>query len=192
MTAKEQAYIGLFLGVASFYRNYVHNSGSGLNSYGTYEKSGADVTIQNNVVDKLIAYGDPSGSGNHQSAYTVRDFDTSVRVDRKLNITDNSFTVDGANATGALFIQPNGGDVTNVMISGNYLAGNGFQLWLEEDPSRFPNAHYHNMHAVNNRMFNTEYGPTFLRQGEGWTEWADNYLYDANAADGKGAAVPKP
>lgn len=193
LSTHDQAYVGLLNGVASFYRNYVHDSGSGLNTQGSYEKTGADVVIENNYVHKLIAYGDASGSGNHQSAYTVRDFDTSMRSGRQLIIRGNHFNCDGANATGALFIQPNGGNVTNVVISANMLVGNGFPLILEDDKGRFPGVSYHNMRATDNRIRPTEYGPTKLAgTGEGWTQWQDNHLYDASATDGGGSVISAP
>lgn len=189
----DKAYIGFFSGVASLYRNYVHDSGSGISTYGSDERTGVDVTVQNNYIDHLIAYGDPGGSGNHQSAYTVRDFDTSSRANRQLLVTDNFFNCDGANATGAFFIQPNGDSVSNLTASGNLLAGNGYQLILEDDQGRFPGVTYHNMRAVNNRMLNTEYGPALVAgSGEGWAQWDQNFTYNSSAVDGKGTLVPKP
>ncbi|MFC8682201.1 DUF4082 domain-containing protein [Microbacterium ureisolvens] len=193
LSDRDKAYIGFFNGVASMYRNYIHHSGSGIGIQGSWERTGADVVIQNNYVDQLIAYGDPGGSGNHQSAFTVRDFVTNANAGRQLLVKDNYFDCDGANATGSFFVQPNGDDVRNMTAQGNLLAGMGFNLILEDDQGRFPGVTYHNMRAIDNRMAPTEYGPTKLAgRGEGWTAWSDNYLYSATGADGKGKVVPEP
>jgi hypothetical protein len=193
LSAHDQAFIGFFVGVANFYRNYVHNSGSGFSTYVSWEKTDSNVTIENNYVDHLIAYGDPTNGGNHQSGYTVRDFVIDTNPSRQLIVDDNYFNCDGANATGAFFIQPNDANVANMTAAGNLLAGNGYQLILEDDQGRFPGVTYHNMRAVNNRMLNTEYGPTLVAgSGEGWAQWDQNYLFNAAAADGVGSPVPKP
>jgi hypothetical protein len=189
----DKAFTGFFNGVASFYRNSIHDSGSGIGIQGSYEKTGADVVIQNNYVDRLIAYGDPGGSGNHQSAFTVRDFVVDVNSQRQLLVKDNYFDCDGANATGGFFVQANGDDVANVTAQANLISGNGFNLILEDDQGRFPGVTYHNMRAINNRMRPTEYGPAKVAgSGEGWTQWEANYLYSESAPDGKGETVPDP
>jgi len=193
LSAHDQAWIGLFVGVANFYRNYVHNSGSGLNTYVSWEKTDADVTIMNNVVDHLICYGDPNTTGNHQSAYTVRDFVTDTRPSRQLIVADNYFLADSPNVSAVFFIQPNPADISNMTASGNLLGGNGFQLTLEVAQDRFPGVTYHNMHAVNNRFINDEYGVARVDGGgEGWTQWSENYMYNPSALDGKGTLVPNP
>ncbi|WP_162564239.1 MULTISPECIES: DUF4082 domain-containing protein [Microbacterium] len=193
LSDREKAFIGFFNGVASMYRNYVHDSGSGIGIQGSYEKTGANVVIQNNYVDRLIAYGDANGSGNHQSAFTVRDLDSSTNANRQLLVKDNYFDCDGANATGAFFVQANGDDVRNLTAQGNLLAGMGFNLILEDDQGRFPGVTYYNMRAIDNRMLPTEYGPTKLAgRGEGWAQWTDNYLYSPSGTDGKGKVVAEP
>ncbi len=193
LSTRDQAYIGFFNGVASMYRNYIHDSGSGIGIQGSYEKTGQNVVIQNNYIDHLIAYGDASGSGNHQSAFTVRDLDLTTNSSRQLLVKDNFFDCDGANATGSFFIQPNGGNVSNLTAQGNLLAGNGFNLILQDDQGRFPGVTYHNMRAIDNRMQPTEYGPASLAgRGEGWTQWTNNYLYNPVGTDGQGKVVAKP
>jgi len=193
LSAYDQAHIGLFTGVANFYRNYIHNSGSGLGTYGSEEKTGSDVVIQNNYVDRLTAYGDPTTSGNHQSAYSVRDFDTSTNPDRQLLVKDNYLDCDGANATGALFIQANGGNIRNVTVQGNLLAGNGYQLYLDYQPGRFAGVGYSNIWALDNRMTDTGWGAVFVRDGgPGFAQWTGNYVYDAADALGEGKLIPDP
>jgi hypothetical protein len=185
----EGAFVGFFNGGANFLRNYVHDSGSGIGFQGVFGALGSTITVANNYVDGLLAIGDPSNGGNHSSAFTVRDFPAGWQ----LAVRNNYFRAYNANVTGAFFIQPNGDEIWNMTASGNLLAGKGYQLMLEDDQSRFPGVTYHNMRATNNRFINNEYGPTLLRgTGEGWTEWSENYMYDAAAADCKGAVITKP
>lgn len=188
----DQAWINLFSGAASMYRNYIHNSGSGISIQGSYEKTGQNIIIQNNYVDKLVAYGDASGSGNHQSAFTVRDTDTTVNPNRQVLVKDNYLNATGGSVTGSFFVQPNGDNVRNVTAQGNLLAGEGYNLILEADPTRFGGVSYYNMRAIDNRFQPTEYGPSRVREGEGWTTFTNNYLYNAAGTDGKGAAVTTP
>ena len=181
------------VGAMSIYRTYVHHSGSGFNTYGSYEKTGADVVIENNYVNDLVAWGDPGGSGNHESAYTVRDLDTSTNANRQLIIRGNQFNCDGANATGALFMQPNSGNISNVTIQDNYLLGNGFLLYMDYDTGRFPGVGYTGfMKAINNRFTPNE-GLAYVRSGAGgFTQWQENYMYNAGAAEGKGVIITSP
>lgn len=189
----DQAWINLFSGAASMYRNYIHNSGSGISIQGSYEKTGQNIIIQNNYVDHLVAYGDASGSGNHQSAFTVRDTDLTTNPNRQLLVKDNYLNATGGSVTGSFFIQPNGDNVSNVTAQGNYLGGEGFNLILQDDRSRFPGVSYHNMRATDNRFHPTEYGPTSVTgTGEGWTTFTNNSLYNPSAADGKGTTVTTP
>jgi hypothetical protein len=193
LSRHDAAWIGMFTGVANFYRNYIHDSGSGLVIYGSAEKTGSDVVVQNNYVDDLIADGDASTSGNHESAMTVRDFDTRVNPNRQLLIRDNYFNCDGENATGALFIQPNDGDVKNVTVQGNLLAGYGFQFYLDYQPQNFPGVGYANIRAVDNRLDETHAGAVFVRDGgPGVAVWQDNYTYDMRGDDGRGRLVGNP
>jgi hypothetical protein len=189
----DAAWIGFMVGAMSIYRTYVHHSGSGFNTYGSYEKTGANIVIENNYVDDLIAYGDPTNGGNHESAYTVRDLDTSTNPNRQLIIRGNHFNCDGANSTGALFMQPNSGSISNVTIQDNYLLGFGFLLYMDYDTGRFPGVGYTGyMKSINNR-FNPSEGLVFVRPGSGgFTQWSENYLYNASAQDGKGAVVTNP
>lgn len=188
LTQEAQAWIGPLFGVASFSRCYIHHMGSGISLLGTGEATGSDVLIEHNYVAQLTAYGDPSNGGNHQSAFTIRDLDLTGNPNRQVVVRDNFFDCSGANATGAFFIQPNGGDVANVTASGNLLSGNGFNLILEEDPTRFP-YHYRNCTAVNNRFRPTEYGPSRVHNGEGWKQWADNYLLDPSKPNAESTVV---
>lgn len=193
LTTQEQAFVGFFQGVASMYRTYVHNSGSGIGFQGTYEVTGSDVTVKNTYVDNLIAFGDPNGSGNHQSAFTVRDLDATVNPNRKITVEGNYFNCSGANASAGFYIQPNDANVINVTGRRNFIGGNGYNVMLEDDQGRFPGVSYHNMRFIDNRMNPTEFGAAIVRgTGEGWTEWGSNYLYSATGPDGRGSVVTQP
>lgn len=185
----EGACVGFFNGGANFLRNYVHDSGSGIGLQGVYGALGSEIMIENNYIDGLLGIGDPNGSGNHSSAFTVRDFPSSMQ----LTVRNNRFRAYNPNVTGAFLIQPNGDNVWNMTASGNLLAGKGYQLMLKDDQGRFPGVTYHNMRAINNRFINDEYGPTLLRgTGEGWAQWSENYMYNSGATDGKGSVVAQP
>ncbi len=188
------AWTGCAVGAISFYRSYVHHFGSGLNSYGTYSASGDDIVIENNLVRDLVAYGDPGGSGNHQSAYTMRDLDVSTNPDRKVIIRNNRFVGDGANMSGTLFLQPNGDSIRNVYVSGNLITGtNGYELYIDQDRSRFGGSTYSNVHITNNRIGNRGYGAVYVRTSvPRFAQWADNYVYDPAATDARGSAIANP
>lgn len=180
----EAAWVGPFQGVADLQRNYIHGFGSGISLLGTGDT--LDALIERNYVTGLVADGDPTGSGNHSSAFTVRDF--TGRPDRQLIIRNNRFDEDTANATGALFIQPYAGDIMNTTIEGNLLEGEGFQLILQ---AGFDNS-YSNMRAVNNRLTGTGHGATYVSSGPGWARWDGNYRYNPSAVDGKGGLIAQP
>lgn len=188
------AWTGCALGAISFYRTYIHHFGSGLNSYGTYTRSGDDIVIENNLVRDLVAYGDPSGGGNHQSAYTVRDVDVSTNPDRRLMVRNNRLVGDGANMSGTLFLQPNADSIRNVYISGNLVTGtNGYQLYVDQDAGRFGGSTYSNIHFTNNRISDSGYGAVFVRDGvPAFAQWSQNYVYDPAAPDGKGKTITDP
>ena len=181
LSTYEQAWIGFQTGCFNISRTYMHHSGSGFNTYDTREATGADILIDNNVVDNLIAYGDPNAGGNHESGFTVRDLVLTENANRKLTVRDNNIVAAGANVSGVVLIQPNDFPVNNVTISGNSFAGHGFELRLEDDESRFPGRSYHNMRAMNNRFVTPEYGAAYLGgTGEGWAQWDENYVYDGS------------
>ncbi|MFT4288446.1 DUF4082 domain-containing protein [Nocardioides sp.] len=180
----EAAWVGPFQGVADLQRNYIHGFGSGISLLGTGDT--LDALIEQNYVTDLVADGDAATTGNHSSAFTVRDF--TGRADRQLVIRNNRFDEDTENATGALFIQPYAGDITNTTIEGNLLEGEGYQLILQ---AGFGNS-YRNMRAINNRLTNTGHGATYVSSGPGWTQWENNYRYNPQAVDGRGARIPQP
>ncbi|UUT34486.1 hypothetical protein [Microbacterium elymi] len=173
------------MGNANLVSNYIHGFGSGI----AVMKSGSslDVRIERNYVTDLIAWGDPATTGNHCDAFTVRDFTAASRADRQLAIVDNRFDANSGNDTGALFIQSYSGRIDNVLVQGNYLEGNGYQMGVNElnDP-------YSNLRAVNNRFSGTGFGATYVQRGPGWAQWADNYIYSSSGADAKGSVVRQP
>lgn len=194
LSAYDQAWIGFFVGVANIIRTYIHHSGSGTNTYGSSENSYSDVLIENNYIDQLIAYGDPSGSGNHESAYTVRDFVTGTNPNRTLTVRGNYLAGDGANMAGTLFLQPNDDTINNLTLADNYIVGdNGFQLYIDIDETRFPGATYNNLSIVNNRIDSSTGNALFVRDGvPPFTLWQDNYMYSAPDPDGQGAVIANP
>lgn len=174
-----------FVGVANLSNNYVHGFGSGLALMDTGTQ--LDVLVEHNYVTGLVAWGDGATNGNHSDAFTIRDFDGSRRAERQATIKNNRFDCNSGNDTGALFIQTFAGRIDNVTVEGNLLEGGGYQLGLNQ-----ANHPYGAMRASNNRFSGTGYGPAYVQNGAGWTEWADNYRYDPSAPDGRGVPVDKP
>lgn len=171
-----------FIGVADLQRNYFHDLGSGaaLMRTGTSQNT----LVEGNYVTALRAWGNPATDGNHNDAFTIRDFDVTGNANRTATVRNNRFDCDGGNDTGAFFIQTYSGAIGNVTITGNLLEGGGYQLALEE--KNYP---YSNMRALNNRMSGTGWGAGYVSRGEGWREQSDNHIYDPTKTDGKGRAV---
>lgn len=172
-----------FVGVANLSNNYVHGFGSGLALMDTGRQ--LDVLVEHNYVTGLVAWGDGATSGNHSDAFTIRDF--TGRQDRQAIVRNNRFDCNSGNDTGALFIQTFAGRIDNILVEGNLLEGGGYQLGLNQ-----ANHPYSSMRAINNRFSGTGYGPAYVQNGEGWSEWRDNYRYDAAGLDGRGVPVGKP
>lgn len=177
------AYTGAFMGVGILERNYFHDIGSGIaffNSGNTYTASAV-----NNYVHGLRGYGNPATTGSHNEAATVRDHAPGPG-NRQLTFRGNYLTSDSGNDTGALFLQPYGGFINNVMIENNLLAGGGYQLILEGNYNGYGN----NVRAINNRFSGTGFGPGYRSGGPGWAAWSENYRNDPTKTDNKGAVVP--
>jgi hypothetical protein len=187
MSAQDVAYSCAFLGVGILQRNYMHHMGSGICFYNTgHQLSGS---AEGNFVHNLRAYGDPAGSGSHNSALTVRDFPTNTNPNRRLTILNNRLDVSTGNDTGAAFIQTYGDNIDHVTFDGNLFEGNGYQLILE---AGFGNSYGHNMRANNNRFSGTGYGPGYVDDkglGYGWAEFTNNYRNDPAQTNNQGTAV---
>ncbi len=187
LDAQHSAFTGGFTGIADLQRNYMHHVGSGISFVDTGSVHSA--LVENNYVDNLTAYGDPSGDGNHSDAFTVRDFETAADPTRTLTVRNNRFDCDSGHDTGAIFIQTYNGDIGNVTFSGNLLEGEGYQLGLE---SGFGHG-YSGMVAVDNRFSGTGWGPAYVGgDGPGWSRWSDNFIANPGAAGFRGRAVGRP
>ncbi|WP_157683356.1 hypothetical protein [Microlunatus soli] len=182
LRAKAAAQSTAFIGVADLARNYIHGLGSGIGLMNT--GTSLDAVIERNYVTRLVAWGDPATTGNHSDAFTIRDFSAAKRSDRKLDVKNNRFDCRSGNDTGALFLQTYSGPIDNVLIEGNLLEGNNYQLQLNK-----MNSPYSNIRAVNNRMTGTGYGPLSIQGGEGFTQFARNYIFNPTAADKAGNSV---
>lgn len=182
LSAELAAWATGFIGVADLQRNYFHDLGSGaaLMRTGTNQNT----LVEGNYVTGLRAWGNPATDGNHNDAFTIRDFDVTGNANRTAIVRNNRFDCDGGNDTGAFFIQTYAGPIGNVTISGNLLEGGGYQMALEE--KNYP---YSNMRLTNNRMSGTGWGAGYVSRGEGWRQQSDNYVYDPTKTDGKGRAV---
>lgn len=185
LSTQDAAWATAFIGVADLIGNYVHGFGSGI----AIMNSGSTLSaqIEGNYVTGLVAWGDPATTGNHSDAFTIRDFTNGSRADRQLTVLNNRFNANSGSDTGALFIQTYSGTINNVIIQGNLLEGNGYQLGLNQ-----MNEPYSNLRSVNNRFSGTGFGATYVQNGPGWAQWDGNYVYSSSATDGKGAVVSEP
>jgi len=185
LSAYSAAYSAGFIGIADLLRNYIHGFGSGIALMDTGQTLSA--TVEGNYVTDLLSYGDASGNGTHADAFTIRDFSAASSSQRSLIVRNNRFDCDAKNATGALFIQTYAGRIDNVLIEGNLLEGDGYQLGLNQLYSP-----YSNLRAVNNRFSGTGWGAAYVQGGGGWADWSSNYIYNANASNGQGSVVREP
>lgn len=173
-----------FRGVGTLQRNYMHGMGSGICFFGTGLVHNA--LAEQNYVTSLRAWDHPTDPGlsTHNEAATVRDFRKNTNNTRRADFINNRFDCSSGNTTGGLFLQPTWVDVVNVWVTGNYLEGEGYNLYLNK-----AGGNYSNVHATNNRFRSTGWGPAVVDGGAGWDEWTENYRYDATKPDAKGAAV---
>lgn len=175
-----------FGGIGSVERCYIHDVGSGIGVYG--EGTQFDAFAVGNYITRLRAWGDAGAGGSHNDGLTVRSFPNSSR---QAVIRNNRINASSGNDTGALFIQPNGASIDNVLVEGNLLEGNGYQLGLEANDFVFGRS----MRAVDNRFSGTSFGPGYVESkglGYGWAEWRDNYINDPTKSDNRGRPVPQP
>ncbi|MGH3694118.1 MAG: hypothetical protein ACRDRX_09085 [Pseudonocardiaceae bacterium] len=176
-----------FGGIGSVERCYIHDVGSGIAVYG--EDTPFDAFLVGNYITRLRAWGDAATTGSHNDGLTVRSFPGS---NRQAVIKNNRVIASSGNDTGALFIQPNAASIDNVLVEGNLLGGNGYQLGLEA-ANGF--VYGRSMRAVDNRFSGTGFGPGYVSSKGleyGWSEWRDNYIDDPTKPDNRGRAVPQP
>lgn len=183
LSAYNAAFTDGFKGLGTIQRNYIHDVGSGIAILVTgMQLSGL---IEGNYVTGLRAYGDPSTTGNHSDAFTVRGFSTSANSGRTLTVRNNRLNCNSGNDTGAFFVQTWEDNIGNVTAEGNLLEGDAYQLVLS---GGFGN-NYSNMKAINNRFSNTGYGASYVADGPGWSQWSENYVNDPSKPDHKGQAL---
>lgn len=172
-----------FRGAGSVYRTKISGLGNGICYFGSSTVPSS--VIEENYVFNLRGgmYGSPSQQSHNESG-TIRAFDgTSLiwRNNKLISLTGSD--------SGALFIQTISGNVRNVVIEGNYFETAAWNLALE---AAYGNT-YSAMQAINNR-FNTSggLGAAYVSDGPGWDVWYNNFIYNSNDADGKGAVVTCP
>lgn len=184
MTAQAISKSCAFHGVGTLQRNYIHSMGSGICFLETGSKYSA--LAENNYVTKLRAYGNPTTSGSHNEAATIRDFVRNPAA-RTVKFTNNKLDSAGAgdNETGSMFIQPWLGSIYNGILEGNHFIGGGWSLYIENHSGNT----YGDMQAINNRFSSDGYGPSAVGSGPGWKVFRDNYKYDPSKLDGKGSIV---
>jgi hypothetical protein len=176
-----------FGGIGSVERCYIHDVGSGIGVYG--QGTPFDALAVGNYITRLRAWGDPGDGGSHNDGLTIRDF---ANPAHQVIIKNNRIVASSGNDTGALFIQPNDALIDNVLIEGNLLDGNGYQLGLEAANGFI---YGRSMRAINNRFSGTGFGAAYVSTKGleyGWAEWRDNYIDDPAEPDNRGRPVPEP
>lgn len=166
-----------FRGVGTLQRNYIHGMDSGICFFGTGFSLNA-------LAEQNYVTGLRNNPGAHREAATIRDFRIGSDPARSARLINNRFDCEGDDVTGGLFIQPTWVDIANVTVSGNYLEGDGYNLYLENKGGV-----YTNLRATNNRFRPDGWGASVVASGAGWAQWSDNYLFDPSKPDGKGAVV---
>lgn len=179
---KSAALATAFIGIADLYSNYIHGFGSGIGLMNTGTR--LDSTIERNFVTGLVAWGDPGKDGNHSDAFTIRDFSAEENGKRRAVVRNNRFNEDSGNDSGALFLQTYSGEIENVLVEGNLLEGNNYQLQLG-----MLNYPYSNVRAVNNRMSGTGFGPLNVQGGSGFSTFSQNCIFDPARPDDCGKTV---
>jgi hypothetical protein len=188
VSAYDMAFTCCILGEANVLRNYIHGFGSGVAIFGTGMQD--SVLVEHNLATDMTPYGDPSGSGNHIDAFTVREFKTSTNPTRTATIRNNWWDCGTVNASGAVFLQAYAGFIDNVTFEGNLLTGGGFLCALETNTYQYGD----HMSFVDNRFLpdnsnNNYYGTHYVSGGPGWATWSDNYIYDAGQPQARGDLV---
>ncbi|OQB07927.1 MAG: hypothetical protein BWY17_05171 [Deltaproteobacteria bacterium ADurb.Bin207] len=171
-----------FRGAANLYRNHIWGMGSGICFFGSSSMTSAEV--EQNYVHDLRAgmFGNPPQPSHNESA-TIRSFGGT-----SLLWKNNRLESFSGSDSGALFIQAYAGEIRNVVIEGNFMDTYGYDLPLETHGQNG----YSNMKAIDNRFGLSGYGVGYVTGGPGWDVWADNYIYEKNAADGKGKEASCP
>lgn len=179
-----------FDGGANLYRNYIHDTGSGI----AFRETGTQMsfTVENNYVHRLRHAGDA-----HHDGGTVRDFlknSTNTRTLVWRNNRLDSRNTSGAWETAAFFLQPtwSGYGVHNVRLEGNFLEGRAYNLALEQS-----NGGHSGSRSINNRFWQPDgctptngcYGHSSVSGSPGWAEWIGNYRYDATKFNAQGIVV---
>lgn len=191
-TEQMRAFSAAFLGPGDVKGCNIWNLGSGI----AMKQTGTqNPVIEGNYVHDLYAWGDPGTTGNHVAAFTIRDFNGTDLPDRILTVRNNRFVCDSGNDSGACFIQPEGGwlpGIHDVLISGNLLAGRGFNLAVTGNSGR----PVQRVAVVDNRFDVSPsggYGPVSVENRPELSGalhvFEDNYHHDQFATDHRGAPV---
>ncbi|WP_394823543.1 hypothetical protein [Pendulispora albinea] len=184
------AYSCAFLGIGTLERNDIHDVGSGICFFNTGDH--LDAVARGNYVHHLRATGDPASTGSHNEGITIRDFETRLHPERRAIIRNNRFDSSSGNDTAAFFIQTYGGDIDQVLLQGNLLEGQGYQLVLE---AGFNHVYGRALNAIDNRFSGTGYGIGYVeRKGlpYGWALWQDNAMHDPAKPAHRGQLVASP
>jgi len=168
-----------FRGVGTLQRNYMHGMGSGICFFGT--GSTFNALAEQNYVTGLRSDG-----VSHNESATIRDFVKNASNSRTAQFLNNRLDCESGNETSGLFIQPTWVDIYNVSVTGNYIEGGGYNLYLNKIAS---GGNYGNINATDNRFRSTGWGPATVDGGNGFDTWSQNYIYSATALDAKGAVV---
>ncbi|WP_426241946.1 hypothetical protein [Nocardioides sp. LHG3406-4] len=164
-----------FLGIGTLKRNLMHGMGSGICFFETGDKF--DALAENNYVTGLRSYGD-----SHNEAATIRDFEKAGG--RSATFLNNRLECTSGNVTGGLFIQPTWESIYNVDVIGNYIEGDGYNLFVSGGGGS-----YDDLSSINNRFRSTGWGPSVVDEGDGWDTWRKNYLFDPSAKKSAGRPV---
>ncbi len=146
------------------------------------------VTMEGTYIHDLVQGEWFLGSGqSHQDGFTMRDYSGGLALIRNNYILTNPAS---SIATGAVFFQATWNDcfLENIYITGNLLAGYGYNLVIERDNGGYGR----HLWAVDNRFDPYSGWLAYVEHGPGWALWQDNYRNDTGQADNRGTAVAEP
>jgi hypothetical protein len=172
------AYTVAVRGMVNLSRVYIHHVGDGFGIF-DYGES-CDITVEDVYVSDILGVGTGS-SGSHNESATIRGFKGRGLIIQRCHLESKS-----GHDSAAMFIQPWQTSIANVVIKDSYLETlKQWVVYLEMNSGG-----YSNMGLINNRM-KVESGNTYIgvADGPGFSTRHDNYIYDPNQPDCRGASL---
>lgn len=194
--AHAQGFMAAYWGAGIIERSWIHHMGAGIGIVNGGQL--VDLVVRHNVITDIIMYGDyflpngqPSGTANHTSCFSIRGMDRSVRPDRLALVENNRFELLTGNASGPFTCYGQNGRTTGVVARHNLIIGNNYSFNITPGPLAPPDGIIEDLVIYNNRLLpGPDHAPGY-HQGLGDNPiFHENYRWDPNAVDDRGEAIP--